>query len=176
MANYVYIATSLDGYIAASDGGLDWLMEIPAPGGEDYGYAEFMATIDALVMGRKTFEKVLTFGDWPYDKPVFVLSTTITEVPEHLAGKVEIVHGELKELTGTLNQRGYNNLYIDGGVTIQNFLQQDLIDEMIITKVPTLLGGGIPLFGTLDEPIKFKHVKTEIYDNGLVKSRYSRSS
>ncbi len=111
MANYVFIATSLDGFIATSDGGLDWL-EVPNPEKSDYGYAEFISGIDAIVIGRNTFEKVLTFGDWPYDKPVFVLSNNLSELPEVIADKVEIVKGDIKKLTAQLNQRGYNNLYI----------------------------------------------------------------
>ena len=121
MANYVYIATSLDGFIATVDGGIDWLNEIPNPEQSDYGYAEFISGIDAIVMGRGTFEKVLTFGDWSYEKPVFVLSNSLEEVPEHLAGKVEIIRGEISEVVSLLNQRGYTNLYIDGGKVIQSF-------------------------------------------------------
>ena len=174
MTNYIYIATSLDGFIATNDGGLDWLYEIPNPEQSDYGYAEFMSTIDAIVMGRKTFEKVLTFAPWPYNKPVFVLSNSLTELPEHIVEKAEIVSGDIKRLINQLNQRGYNNLYVDGGVTIQSFLREDLIDEMIISRVPILLGNGFPLFGKLDRSLHFRHKKTEIYNNTLVKSYYTR--
>jgi len=176
MANYVYIATSLDGFIATVDGGIDWLNEIPNPEQSDYGYAEFMSGIDALVMGRGTFEKVLTFDFWPYDKPVFVLSHSMTELPEDMVGKAEIIKGEIKEVITLLNKRGYNNLYIDGGKVIQSFLRKDLIDKLIITRIPILLGDGIPLFDKIDGQMKFKHVKTETYNNMLVKSSYSRDS
>jgi dihydrofolate reductase len=174
MANYVYIATSLDGYVATKAGGIEWLMELPNPDNNDYGYAEFMKNIDALVMGRNTFEKVLTFGDWFYKKTVFVLSNTLKDIPAELTGKVEIVNGDLEAIMKNLANRGFNNLYIDGGKVIQSFLQEDLIDELIITKIPVLLGDGIPLFGKFDQQMKFIHVKTEIFENGLVKSWYSR--
>ncbi len=174
MANYVYIATSLDGFIATSDGGLDWLEESPNPEQTDYGYAEFMNSIDAIVMGRNTFEKVFTFGEWPYEKPVFILSNRLTELPKHLLHKAEIMSGDIKRLVNQLNQRGYQNLYIDGGRVIQSFLQEDLIDEMIITRIPILLGKGFPLFGKLDRHLKFRHKKTEIYNDTQVKSYYIR--
>ncbi|VEP13535.1 Bifunctional deaminase-reductase domain protein [Hyella patelloides LEGE 07179] len=174
MANYVYIATSLDGFIATSDGGLDWLYELPNPEQSDYGYAEFMSCIDAIVMGRNTFEKVLTFDEWPYDKPVFILSNSLAKLPEHILDKAEIVSGDIKRLINQLNQRGYKNLYVDGGGVIQSFLQEDLIDEIIITLIPILLGNGFSLFGKLDRQLKFRHKKTEIYNKTLVKNYYTR--
>lgn len=175
MANYVYIATSLDGFIATADGGIDWLNEIPNPDQSDFGFAEFMDGIDALVMGRNSFDKVMTFDCWPYDKPVFVLSNRMTEVPEGMAGKVKIVNGDINELVHQLHQQGYNNLYIDGGTVIQSFLREDLIDELIITRVPIILGDGIPLFGKHGQMLTFKHRKTEIFNNMLVKSSYVRN-
>ena len=174
MTNYVYIATSLDGFIATGDGGLDWLDEIPNPEQIDYGYAEFIKSIDAIVMGRNTFEKVLTFAQWIYDKPVFVLSNGLTKLPENIQGQAEIVRGDIKKLITQLNQKSYTNLYIDGGKVIQSFLQADLIDEIIITRIPILLGKGIPLFGKLEQHLQFRHKKTEIYNNILVKSYYIR--
>ena len=174
MTNFVYIATSLDGYIATEDGGLDWLNEAPNPEQSDYGFAEFVDGIDALVMGRNTFEMVVSFGVWPYQRPVFVLSNSLEQIPEGYADKAEIVSGDLREIMDRLERRGYRRLYIDGGVTIQSFLQQDLIDEMIITRLPVLLGGGIPLFGELVHNLKFSHVQTDVYNNALVKSRYVR--
>ena len=174
MANHVYIAASLDGFIATSDGGLDWLEEIPNPDKNDYGYGDFMKNIDAIVMGRKTFEKVLTFGQWVYEKPVFILSNRLTNLPEEILGKAEIVSGDIKEIIAQLNQKGYQNLYIDGGRVIQSFLQEDIVDEMIITRIPILLGKGIPLFDKLEQHLQFRHEKTEIYNNTLVKSHYTR--
>lgn len=174
MTNYVYIATSLDGFIATSDGGLDWLEKIPNPEQNNYGYAEFIKSIDAIIMGRNTLEKVLTFGQWVYDKPVFILSNSLKELPEHLLDKAEIVCGDIEKIIAHLNQKGDENLYIDGGRVIQSFLQEDLIDEMIITRVPILLGKGISLFGELEQHLQFRHKKTEIYNNSLVKSYYIR--
>jgi dihydrofolate reductase len=174
LANYVYIATSLDGFIATSEGGLDWLEEIPNPEKSDYGFAEFMSGIDAIVMGRKTFEKVLTSGFWPYNKLVYVLSKSGVKVPKEFENKVEVVNANPKIVVDQLNKFGHQNLYIDGGITIQSFLEEDLIDEMIITRIPVLLGEGIPLFGRLSQRRHFSHKKTEVVNNMLVKSHYSR--
>ena len=173
--NYVYIATSLDGFIATPDGGVDWLDEIPNPDQSDFGYAEFIKHIDAIIMGRNSFEKVLTFGVWPYEKPVFVLSNCLQNVPEELVDSAEILSGHTpRTLVNYLDGRGYHNLYVDGGHTVQTFLADDLIDEMTITRVPILLGEGIPLFGKLATQLKFQHQKTELFNNALVKSTYSR--
>ena len=174
MTNCVYVATSLDGFIATSNGGLDWLEDIPNPEQSDYGYAEFVKSIDAIVMGRNTFEKVITFSQWVYDKPVFILSNSLTKLPEHILDRAEIIRGDIKELITQLNQKGYKNLYIDGSRVIQSFFREDLIDEIIITRVPILLGEGIPLFGKVEQSLKFKHKKTDIYNNILVKSYYTR--
>ena len=174
MTNYIYIATSLDGFISTSDGSLDWLEEIPYPDKSDFGFTEFLKNVDALVMGRKTFEKVLTFESWPYDKPVFVLSRSRRKVPKELEGKVEILQGDPKIVVEQLKKLGHQNLYIDGGMTIQGFLEEDLIDEMIITRIPILLGDGIPLFGKLSQRIHFSHKQTEILSDRLVKSHYIR--
>lgn len=175
MANFVYIATSLDGYIADEKGGLDWLYATPNPDESDFGWSAFMANMDALLMGRKTFEAVCGFDmPWPYEKPVFVLSHTMTEVPHALKEKVELVSGPLKQVVGALKERGFEHLYIDGGETIQGFLAEDLIDELTITRIPILLGAGVPLFGNLDQPMFFEHVHTEVHLNALVQSRYRR--
>lgn len=174
MTNYIYIATSLDGFIATSDGGLDWLDEIPNPEGSDFGHAEFMSGVDAIVMGRKTFEKVLTFGSWPYNKPVFVLSKGTVDVPKELVGRVKTISGSPKELVNQLGELGHRNLYIDGGITIQGFLEDDLIDEMIVTRIPVLLGKGVPLFGKLTKRMYFYHKRTELLNDMLVKSHYKR--
>jgi len=174
MTNFVYIATSLDGFIATSDGGLDWLDEIPNPEGHDFGYAKFMNGIDAIVMGRKTFEKVLSFSSWPYDKPVYVLSKSKVLVPKDLEKKVEIVNENPKTLVAQLKELGHQTLYIDGGITIQGFLEEDLVDEMIITRFPVLLGKGTPLFGKLTRRLYFNHKRTEVLNEILVKSYYTR--
>ena len=172
MTTYVYIAASLDNFIAAPDGSLDWLNEIPNPTQSDYGFAEFLRGIDAVVMGRNTFETVLGFEGWPYNLPVFVLSRTLRTLPKKIAGKAELLSGEPVEVVRVLGTRGFHNLYVDGGRTIQGFLEADLIDELIITRVPILLGGGVPLFGSLPREMKFRLVSTERLNDTLVKSLY----
>ena len=123
--NSVFIATSLDGYIADKNGGIDWLHSTPNPYKIDMGYGEFTSQIDALVMGRITFETVCGFDmDWPYQKPVFVLSNTLTEIPERFKAKVHLVKGSLTEILEQIHQKGLYQLYIDGGATIQSFLKE----------------------------------------------------
>ena len=174
MTNYVYIATSLDGYIARPNGNINWLNNIPNPDKSDYGYSDFIKNIDAIVMGKNTYQKVLSFGKWPYNKPVFILSNSLKEIPEKLMGKAKIIKGDIRKVNKDLSKQGFKNLYIDGGQTIHSFLKEDLIDEMIITTIPILLGNGIPLFHRLDQQLKFKHKNTKIYNNNLVKSHYIR--
>ncbi len=172
MSTKVYIATSFDGLIADEDGGLDWLNNFPSPSGSDGGFSRFMDSIDAVVMGRKTFEKVLSFGiPWPYRKKVFVLSNTLQAIDNHLIGKVELTRGEPESIIKKLNQDGYKNLYIDGGQTIQSFLQKNLIDEMIISRAPLILGTGISLLPP-DLKINLKLLSSVILDNGMVQSHY----
>ena len=170
MANYVYIAASLDGFIASKEGGIEWLYAIPNPNHSDYRYAEFIKDIDAIVMGRNTHEKVLTFGEWPYAVPVFVLSRRLKKIHGTIQDKVEVICGDLGSLIDQLNKRGYHNLYIDGGVTIQSFLLEDLIDEMIITRIPILLGDGLPLFDRLEQSLLFKHKKQKFITKRLSKA------
>lgn len=172
--NYVYIATSLDGYIAKEDGDIDWLHENPNPNNDDYGYTDFMKNIDALVMGRNTYEKVRTFGDWPYEKKVIVLSHSLKDVPEELKGKVMFFSGSVKDVIEHCHQQKFNNLYIDGGKVIQAFFNEDAIDELILTRLPVLLGSGISLFSMFGPSLKFKHQATTVYDDALVKSHYVR--
>ena len=165
----VFVGTSLDGFIARVNGGLDFL---PAGGGEPHGYDEFMATVDALVIGRKTFDTVLAFDPWPYgEKPVVVLSTRpLAPVPP--GAVVERMSGEPAEILSQLDARGIRHVYVDGGITIQRFLVAGLIHRLIITRVPVLIGSGIPLFGPLRQDIVLKHVKTREYASGLVQSEY----
>ncbi|MBW3694504.1 dihydrofolate reductase [Vibrio sp. T187] len=175
MTNSVFIATSLDGYIADKNDSVDWLHAIPNPDGDDMEFAEHFERIDAMVMGRNTLEMVLSFGvDWPYSKPVFVLSNTMKVVPEGYEDKVFLVSGELKTVLEDIHFQGYKNLYIDGGVTIQNFLKEDLIDELIISTIPVLLGGGAQLFGDLDKPLDFKWVKSQTFLNQIVQNHFIR--
>lgn len=174
MSNYIYIAASLDNYIATIDDGLEWLDDISNPEKSDFGFSEFISKIDAIVMGRRTYEKVLTFNEWPYSKPVFVLSNSSFTIPKYLSSKIEIINGDIAIILNKLQTRGFTNIYIDGGKVIQSFLDADLLDELIITRVPILLGDGIPLFGKLSKPLKFIHFKTEILSNELTKSYYKR--
>ena len=173
--NKVFIATSLDGYIADKEEKIDWLNSIPNPENDDMGYNQFISTVDAIVMGRTTFETILGFDiNWPYQIPVFVLSRTIDSIPEILVNKVEIIKGSLNEILKNIHDRGFINLYIDGGTTIQGFLKEDLIDELTITTIPILLGGGISLFGTLDRPLAFQHTKSSRYLDCIIQNEYQR--
>jgi dihydrofolate reductase len=187
----IYIATSLDGFIARLDGGLDWLegadgvdgsgegssgsIENEA-GAEDYGFAEIMGSIDTMVMGRATYEFVAGTGLWVYEgKRVVVLSTTLSDddVSSHLIGKVEFLSMEPRELIAKLAAEGTKHIYVDGGVTIQRFLRAKLVTGLILTQVPVLLGSGIPLFGELDHDVRLKHRRSQVFANGFVQSRYT---
>jgi dihydrofolate reductase len=167
----VFVATSLDGFIARENGGLDWL---PENGGEPHGYDEFMATVDALVIGRKTYETVLEFEKWPYgDKPVIVLSTTLSGLNAPDGAVCEVFSCSPSEVTGCLEERGVSHIYVDGGVTIQGFLRAGLIQRMTITRIPVLLGTGISLFGPVPHDIRFQHMWTKSYRSGMVQSEYT---
>jgi len=173
MKTTVYVGTSLDGFIARKDGDIDWLVKYQNKEVHD-SYNEFISRIDAMVIGRGTYEKVLSFPEWPYEKKVFVLSTSLKQIPGTLNEKATLVAMKPAELLNYLSDKGFSNIYIDGGKVIQSFLREDLIDELIITKVPELIGTGIPLFGYLDNDLRFEHIKTNIYSDGLVKSQYKR--
>jgi len=166
----VFIGTSLDGFIARPNGALDFL---PPGGGEPHGYDEFIASVDALVIGRNTFEIVLDFPEWPYgNKRVVVLSSKPLDFSGVRGGVVEQMSGAPAEIVANLAARGINHIYVDGGITVQQFLRAGLIQRLIITRVPVLIGEGIPLFGTLPHDIKLRHVATQTYPSGLVKSEY----
>jgi dihydrofolate reductase len=166
----VFIGTSVDGFIARRNDDLDFL---PEGGGEPHGYNEFMASVDALVIGRRTYEKVLTFGAWPYaSKRVAVLSSRPVDLSGAGDGPVEQMAGAPEEIVSRLAATGAHNLYVDGGVTIQRFLRAGLIQRLIITRVPVLIGDGVPLFGTLPRDIRLRHVATRHYASGLVQSEY----
>ena len=173
MKTTVYVGTSLDGFIARKDDDIGWLVRFQNPEVHD-SYNEFISRIDAIVTGRGTFEKVLSFPTWPYEKKVFVLSTSLKQIPDTLKEKVTVLSMKPAELLSYLSGKGFSNIYIDGGKVIQSFLKEDLIDELIITKVPVLIGTGIPLFGYLDTDLEFEHIRTTTYSNGLVKSHYER--
>jgi len=171
----VFIACSLDGYIAGKNGEIDWLEMIPNPNHDDCGYVAFIENIDAILMGRNTFDFVCNYdGDWPYNRPLFVLSNTMTEVPEKAKGKAELIRGDISEVLNKLKSKGLNNIYIDGGKVIQTFLSEDLVDEMIITKLPILLGDGIPLFGLLENRMEFEYTGSTVFLGQLVQDAYKR--
>ena len=168
-----YIATSLDGFIARPDGGLDWLPQ-PVEGGEDYGYGEFFASIDAIVMGRNTFDTVLSFGEWPYaDKPMWVLSSRELALPAFVPPIVTRWSGSLTALVEELTVHRVKKVYVDGGKTIQSFLRAGLLDEVTITTIPVLIGQGIPLFGSLEADVKLKLMESRAFEDGLVQNRYA---
>jgi dihydrofolate reductase len=173
----VFIATSLDGFIARSDGELDWLPSATAD--NDMGYGDFIGSVDLLIMGRHTFEKVLSYGAWPYDVPVRVLSRRGVDVPAQLRAQVSVMAGEPAQLLQTLAEEGFQEAYVDGGETIQAFIAADLIKRLIITRVPVLIGHGLNLFGPLAEGVAalpWRHVKTFTWPNGLVQSHYAREA
>ena len=165
----VFVGTSVDGFLARPNGALDFL---DAAGGEPHGYDEFIASVDALVMGRHTFDTVLGFGEWAYGKkPVFVLSTR--PLPQVPAGAVvERLEGDVSAIVARLEARGVRHVYVDGGITIQRFLRAGFIQRLIITRVPVLIGAGIPLFGQLPRDIPLRHIATRHYRSGLVQSEY----
>ena len=171
----VYIATSLDGYIARENGELDWLDAANAtvPEGVDCGYFQFMETIDVLVMGRKTYEKVLSFGMWPYgNTPVVVLSSNKIEFPNDLNQNVTCSSESPKELCERLANEGAKRLYVDGGKTIQGFLAEGLITDLTITVIPVVIGSGIPLFKNSGKDISLEHFATKTFDFGFVQLTY----
>jgi dihydrofolate reductase len=166
----VFVGVSVDGFIARRDGALDFL---PPGGGEPHGYDEFMATVDALVIGRNTFETVLGFDAWPYGgKRVVVLSHRPLDLSVVRGGVVEQMGGPPAEIVSRLGASGARHLYVDGGVTVQGFLRDGLIDRLVITRVPVLIGEGIPLFGALPRDVRLQHVATRHYASGLVQSEY----
>lgn len=171
----VFVATSLDGFIARSDGNIDWLNEANAmvPAGEDCGFRVFMDAIDVLVMGRNTFEQVRTFADWPYGAtPVVVMSHHEVILPPGLPPTCTVSNETPTGLVTRLAAQGARRLYIDGGLTIQSFLSAGLIDDITITTIPVLLGSGKRLFGPRPTDLSLAHERTVTYDFGFVQTRY----
>jgi dihydrofolate reductase len=168
----VFCGVSLDGFIARENGDLDWLMGNGPP--DDHGYNDFVSTIDSLVIGRKTYETVLGFGGWAYgEMPVIVLSSSeLEKLPE--GGNVERMSGDPVDIFNELESRGLDHLYIDGGLTIQGFLRAGLIDRMIISRLPVLIGNGIPLFGETGSDIRWKLERVKEFPSGMVQCEYSR--
>ncbi|MGX5174946.1 dihydrofolate reductase family protein [Aliikangiella sp. IMCC44653] len=170
----VFIACSLDGYIARQNGKLDWLEKAALQGdSEDYGYQNFLRSVECITMGRNTFEKVAAFSQWPYLKQrVIVVSRSMQKVPPAFEDKIELFGGKIEILAVDLQHQGVKQVYVDGGTLIQSMLKAHLINELTITQVPVLLGKGIPLFGLLnqDQPLKLVHSKT--FPSGFVQSHY----
>jgi dihydrofolate reductase len=166
----VFVGTSLDGFIARRDGSFDFL---PEGGGEPHGYDEFMASVDTLLIGRNTFEVVLGLAEWPYgEKRVVVLSSRPVDLSQVRGGKVEQMSGPPAEIAAKLAATGSQHVYVDGGITVQRFLAAGLVQSLVITRVPVLIGDGIPLFGSLPHDVKLRHVETRQYKSGLVRSEY----
>ena len=173
--NLVFIAQSLDGYIADRNGDLGWLEMIPNPDQLDLGFVSLMNRVDALIMGRNTFDTVCSFDiEWPYTKPVFVMSNSLSEIPEKYKGKVEMVRGSLSEILDLIHAKGHESLYIDGGKIIQSFLEEDLIDELIVSTLPVLLGGGTNLFADLPKQQEYELVESRVFLGQIVQSSYKR--
>lgn len=171
----VYIATSLDGYIAEKDGGIEWLHD-PRYGTPDnlgLSYDDFISTVDVLVMGRKSYEKVRSFPTWSYPStPVVVLTQQNLSIPSELKDTVDTTAGDPWEIIEALNKKGQHHIYLDGGLTIQRFLAAGLVDEITITQIPIVLGDGIPLFSPQVLRIHLEHLNTSTSSNGFVQNRY----
>ena len=174
MKTLVYIACSLDGNIAKIDGNIDWLTSIPNPENMDYGFNEFMNSVDAILMGRKTFETVLQFNEWPYRKPVFVLTSSPKIIPVKLREFAEVITGTPHEILTQLEDKKFRRIYIDGGKSIQYFLNSNLIDELIITTIAKIIGDGIKLFENIKVEEEFEILKAEILNSIMVKIYYKK--
>lgn len=173
ITGHVFIAISLDGYIARMDGNIDWLLQRDNPQ-EDHGYAGFIADKDCIVMGRGSYEKALTFEKWHYDRPVLVLSKQLagTPVPKELQGKVSFSNLTPADTMKELARKDVRRVYVDGGQVVQSFLRDGLIEDMVITTVPVLIGTGRPLFGTLSRDIDLALVSSRSFPSGLVQTTY----
>jgi dihydrofolate reductase len=177
-----YIATSVDGYIATIDGDVDWLhtsgnMEADM-GSEDMGFRSYIDSVDCMIMGRKCMEMIssmdLSPEQWPYgDMHIVVLSNTLKTPPENLHGKVELYSGDIESLILRLENNGFKHAYIDGGSTITSFINLKLINEITITRVPILLGDGIPLFGKTHKSVKLTNTQVSVFPNDFSQVKYS---
>lgn len=171
----VFVAASLDGFIARPDGELDWLDEANAlvPPDEDCGFSAFLSTVDAIVMGRSTFEKVLTFGHWPYgDRPVYVLTRNPFETAAELPETVQFADSSPDELLQRIAVEGHRHVYVDGGRTIGSFLATGAIDKLTVTLIPILLGSGLPLFGPLPADVRLSLEASRVFEFGFVQLTY----
>lgn len=165
-----FVATSVDGFIARPDGSLDWLRRAT---GDDYGYQTFFDSIDALVIGRHTYEQAARMDSWPYAyKRVLVLSRGFVQIPENIVRFVESTQYAPKVLATNLAQAGVEHLYVDGGKTIQSFMRAGLLNELTINRLPILLGQGVPLFGRLDADMALGLIESKTLDGDVVQTRY----
>ncbi len=173
----VFMAISVDGYIARKNGDIDWLPKNNASQpDEDFGYLDFFSTVDALIMGRHTFEKVLAFDTWPYDeKDVYVLSSGNVEIPTGIQSTVRTLSETPNAIVEKMEEMGYDHIYVDGGETVRGFLREVLVDDLILTTIPILLGEGIPLFKGEGKELNLELIKSVKYSNGLVKNHYKVS-
>ncbi|WP_354673528.1 dihydrofolate reductase family protein [Cupriavidus alkaliphilus] len=173
ITGHVFIATSLDGFIARPDGDIGWLLERDDPA-EDHGYTDFIADKGAIVMGRGSYEKIITMGEWAYDRPVLVLSRQLAgkPVPDALQGKVRFSGATPQDAMAQLEAEGVQRVYVDGGQVVQSFLREGLIADMVVTTVPVLIGAGRPLFGTLPHDVSLKLESSRHFPSGLVQSSY----
>ncbi len=170
----VYVAVSLDGYIAGENDDLAWLNPPEGtPPGEDFGFKDFFASVDVVIMGRRTYEAVMGFENWPYpDKRVIVLAHQPFNIPPHLTANIERMSGDPDEILDALEKQGVRHAYVDGGLTIQAFLVLGLIKEITLTHIPVVLGAGVPLFGAANQPLHAQHIETITFKNGYVQTKY----
>lgn len=174
----VFAGISLDGCIARADGSIDWLdaMNARVPPGEDLGFAEFMNGVDAIVMGRVTFETVMRFSEWPYgEQSVVVLSRTWSRLPDAAPQSVSLSHESPRALFERMSAQGMRRIYVDGGMTVRSFLADGLIHEMTLTTLPILIGDGRRLFGALPDDALLAHVSTRVV-HGFVQSTWKFST
>lgn len=181
----VNIATSVDGFIARKGGSVDWLdaaqdTQVDMGDQADMGFGEYLASVDCLIMGRKCMEMIssmnLTPEQWPYgDTRVIVLSNTVKQAPDNMSAHVEMYSGDLQALVSKLESEGHQHTYIDGGTTIQAFINLQLIKEITITRAPVLLGEGIPLFGKTFKDIKLEQAQSIAFANNFVQVKYKVS-
>jgi dihydrofolate reductase len=167
----VFCGVSVDGFLARPDDTFDFLETGEQ---EPHGFKEFLATVDVVVIGRRTFEVVTRLGHLGLygKKPVLVLSSGAVDFTAVRGAKVERISGKPTEIVAQLKSRGFQHAYVDGGITIQRFLAAGCVDRMVITRVPVLIGAGIPLFGAVPRDIPLRHVATHSYAGGLVQSEY----
>jgi len=173
MKTSVFIATSLDGYIATVNGDVSWLMDKRYElEGEGFGYQELYDSCELLVLGRRSYEKVASFETWPYpDKRVIVLSQSLCD--DEMMQEVELSAEGPQPLVKRLEAEGVAHIYIDGGALISSFLDKDLVSEMTLTTIPILLGEGIALFSKLSASKHLKLITSKGYSNGFVQSCYT---